>query len=318
MNTETFFEHPTRKWLTPIKDDSISNHMIIAGGSVLRCMMKCDEGIHDVDAYIINEDEYEDMSAFEMKNIARRVIMRCIKLLKPEHIIATRTTTTLYKTKEDAPFQIVMQLNNDYNEVIHSFDLVNSRVALIGKSNWSLRVSADAEDALNLHNQDRKKYIGVVSNLVSCRTPDRIRKYAKLLNTDCVKFNDWKSLNFTEETFKDYIEMRSPDLNLEDYTYYSSFDKVKELEKYMMNVGDEPYTTLPDVEDACLVAGSVFKHIDKEFESMKPDTLRTRLDTWQGFRLKRNWWMYQHLNDEEKKKIRMELERDGYDVEYTA
>lgn len=315
MNTETFFEHPTRKWLTPIKYDPISDHMIIAGGSVLRCIMKCDEGIHDVDAYITAEDE--DMNAVEMMNIARRVIMRCIELLKPEHIIATRTTTTLYKTKEDAPFQIVMQLNNDYNEVIHSFDLVNSRVALIGKYYWNLRVSPDAQDALNLHNQNRKKYIGVVSKLVSCRTPDRIRKYAKLLNTDCVKFDDWKSLNFTEETLKDYIKMRSPDQNLEDYTYYSSFDKVKELEKYMMNVCDEPYPT-PDVDDACLVAGSVFKHIDKEFESMKPDTLRTRLDMWHGFRLKRNWWMYQHLNDEEKEKIRMELERDGYDVEYTA
>lgn len=308
MNTDTFFETSSHKWIKPIQNDPIAQHLIIAGGSVFRYVMNCDDGVHDVDAYILTQES----NAMSMKSLARDVIMRCIELLHPEHIIATRTTITLYKSNEDAPFQIVMQLNFNINEILHSFDLVNSRIALIGKTGWNLYVSAEAEHALNLGNLDHEPYIGVVKNIVSARTPSRIRKYADIMKTNHIQFGNWDAMYLTDDMMKQYIEMRERFQNVEDYTYYSAFELVKQLENYMIHGGDVPEKDA--IPDDCLVAGSMFGRIHSDYQLRNAQEFCQRLDKWNGFRLKRNWWMYQHLTDEQKKHIQDDLVNDNFNV----
>lgn len=305
FTVDTFFNVSSHQWLKPLlHNPTIQQYALFAGGSLFREMIGYrDDTIRDVDMYVIQEDRgYTSEDLYVSK-----FVQTCIQILNPSHVISGKTTITLYGNIEtDSPLQIVLQMATNIRDILNSFDLTNCRIGIYMSLNeWKIHINSEAEHAT------KHKYIGVVPELVSVRSIQRIQKYAKWLNT-----NQYKMCNMiTNDVIPPKDALMRIHSKEEPCPYYQGHDMISCIHVYLVGKIDidsfknmlhyiDSNTHSGDDTKECLVYGIKFNHL-KEYgipDSMVDNTFSNlvvltpteyfKKQFRQHFRVKRYWMLY--------------------------
>lgn len=291
--SKTFFTHPSRTWLAPLVNEGLKymKNIVFAGGSVFRFVARLetkpeDDVVHDVDAYFIMDHDAPPSQNKEGKTFIRNILKNIMKILKPSHVIVTRTTITLYGDKAtDAPLQFVFQLNENCADVMHSFDLTNSRAYMRFDARGPEIITSS--ECFHAH---RENYVGIVLDLYSPNTLDRAQKYARWMGHESFYVVENAPVyRMTEDVMQQVRETRAD--AFEDGTYYHAREGVKELERVVrahLN-GQGAGEATPEIPEGCDVMGPAFSTSTQDVKQVLDMAERiTR------FRLKRHWYMYMY------------------------